>query len=338
VQIIDIFSGIGGFSLAGSWIPNWRTIQFCEIDKLCNRILKYHWPGVPIHTDIKTLTAKQIINNGLYDKEETTILTGGVPCQPWSLAGKRKGEADNRNLWPQTIELIGSVRPDYAVLENVPGLLSWNKGLFFEHICLELETKGYEILPIILPSASIGAWDKRDRVWIIAHNGLFRQAINEKQTMGGEQCNKKSAHIAKSGVGELSIQQRRQNKTKDINPDREIKINPDINKFDSDNAGLNSGTISQQQTPGIQINNDTVSKRLQGYSWNDLSSRQKEQARQAGQANWLRDWIEVASELCGSNARVPHRMDRIKGLGNSVNPYVPFQIFKAINNFQNSCI
>jgi DNA (cytosine-5)-methyltransferase 1 len=79
MQIIDIFSGIGGFSLSGSWL-GWRTVQFCEIDNYCQRILNKHWTDVPIHTDIKTLTADQIINNGLYDKKETTIITGGVPC------------------------------------------------------------------------------------------------------------------------------------------------------------------------------------------------------------------------------------------------------------------
>jgi len=88
MQIIDTFSGIGGFSLAGEWM-GWRTVQFVEINPFGQRVLSHYWPGVPIHNDIKTITAEQIINNGLYDANETTIFTGGFPCQPYSAAGKR---------------------------------------------------------------------------------------------------------------------------------------------------------------------------------------------------------------------------------------------------------
>lgn len=168
MQIIDTFSGIGGFSYAGSLL-GWRTVQFCEMNEFCNKILSYYWPGVPIHTDIKTLTANQIINNGLYDKEETTILTGGVPCQPWSVAGKRKGEEDDRNLWPQTIKLIGSLHPDFAVLENVPGFLTWNKEVFLEQMLTSLEAEGYEVFPVVLPACGVNAPHKRERVWFIAY-------------------------------------------------------------------------------------------------------------------------------------------------------------------------
>jgi site-specific DNA-cytosine methylase len=237
-------------------------------------------------------------------------------------------------------------------------LLTWNKGLFFENICTSLENEGYEIWPFIIPSASCGAWDKRERVWIIAYNHKFRcnneqekqrEVISneirdnaiEKQNRGKQQCGIMQsdfipADITEQRIGELSIQQRGQNETGHADVDGEIKINPDINKFNSDNAGYNSGTISQQQTSGIQINNDINGKGLQGHTWYELTKGQKDTIRRNGQANWLRDWIEVASELCRSNARVPHRMDRIKALGNSVNPYVVYQIFKAIEQYENS--
>ena len=123
MQIIDLFSGIGGFSLAGNWI-GWRTIHFCEIDPWCHRVLNKHWPSVPIHRDINTLTKDIIQKNSLYDPKEPTIITGGVPCQPASTAGKRLGTADIRWLWPQTIKFIGEFKPTYAVLENVAGSIS----------------------------------------------------------------------------------------------------------------------------------------------------------------------------------------------------------------------
>lgn len=168
MQIIDTFSGIGGFSLAGSWI-GWRTIQFCEIDKFCQKVLKYHWPDVPLHEDIKTLTSEIIKSSPLYEESESTIFVGGVPCQPWSLAGKRKGKADDRNLWPQTVKLIGAIHPDWAVLENVFGLTNWNGGVVFREVLSDLEYEGYEVQPFIIPACAVNAPHRRDRVWIVGN-------------------------------------------------------------------------------------------------------------------------------------------------------------------------
>jgi len=270
MQLIDLFSGIGGFSLSATWL-NWKTIQFCENNDFCKEKLKRHWPDVPIHDDIKTLTAEHIFNNNLYDPEEKTIVTGGVPCQPWSNAGKRQGESDIRNLWPETIRFIGLFRPDFALLENVPGLLTWNKGFFFENICTSLENEGYEIWPFIIPSASIGAWDKRDRVWIIAHNNQFRcnnEQKGSKQTLQNE-----------VGISQVKKQSRREQQ-----------------------CGISES---------IKINSDIDSKGMEGHARHEFTKRQKDEIRRNGQANWLRNWIEVASELCRSNARVPSELDEV---------------------------
>jgi len=146
MQIIDLFSGIGGFSLAGRWV-GWHTIQFCEIDKFGQRVLGYHFPNIPIHPDVKTLTGEQIINNGLYDPRETTIIVGGFPCQPFSAAGKRRGTEDDRHLWPECIRLVREVKPDFCVFENVFGIVSWDGGLVFEQVQADLEAEGYEVQP-----------------------------------------------------------------------------------------------------------------------------------------------------------------------------------------------
>lgn len=304
--------------MAAEWM-GWENVFQVEIDKYCTKVLEKNFPNTKRYGDIKEF-------DGTKYRGRIDILTGGFPCQPFSVAGKGKGKDDNRYLWPEMLRVIREIQPPFIVGENVPGIIK----LALEDICVTLEGEGYAIQPFIIPSASIGAWDKRDRVWIIAYNGLFGQAINEKQTMGGEQCNKKSADITESGIRGLPLQQRGQNKTGDINSDGEIKINPDTDCINSNNAGYNSGTISQQQTPRVQINSDPYSKGMEGHAWHEFTKRQKEAFRRNRQTTWLRNWIEVASELCGSNARVSHRMDRIKGLGNSVNPYVVFQIFKAI--------
>ena len=350
MQLIDLFSGIGGFSLSGNWL-GWRTIQFCENNDFCKQVLKKHWPEIPIHDDIKTLTAEHVFNNALYDSKEKTIVTAGVPCQPWSNAGKRQGESDDRNLWPETIRFIGSFRPDFAVLENVPGLLNWHRGIFFEDIYTSLETEGYEIWPFIIPSASVGAWDKRERVWIIAHNHKFkcnndqkenRQSLSneiqinqaQEQKWGKQQCGVMQSDSIIADINSQRLQ-RGNELQKPIRSMQRVKKNPNINQFNSHNAGYNSGAILQQQATKIQFNNNIVSERLQGHAGYDLSSRKAEQERLSGQANWSRPWVEVASKLCGSNARVSHRLDRIKALGNSVNPRVVFEIFKAIEKYNN---
>jgi DNA-cytosine methyltransferase len=289
----SLFSGIGGFDLASEWM-GWDNVFQVEWDSYCQKVLAKNFPNVKRYGGIKEFDGTKY--RGLID-----IITGGFPCQPFSVAGKQKGKGDDRHIWPEMLRVIREIQPAWIVGENVPGIIKME----LENICLALEGEGYEVQPFIIPSASIGSWDKRDRVWIIAYNQKFRNRG-------------------------LSIQQRGQNKTENINTDRKTKINSNTDKFNGVHAGYNTGTISQQQETGIQINNNIISKGLQGYPWDDLSGRKKKQERQTGQTNWSRSWIEVASELCGSNARVPNRMDRIKGLGNSVNPYVPYQIFKAI--------
>lgn len=113
---LDLFSGIGGFALAARWM-GWETVQFVELDKFCQRVLEKNFPGVPIHGDIKTF-------DGTRFRGAVDIVTGGFPCQPFSTAGKRKGKADDRYLWPEMLRVIGEARPTFVVGENVAGIIS----------------------------------------------------------------------------------------------------------------------------------------------------------------------------------------------------------------------
>jgi DNA (cytosine-5)-methyltransferase 1 len=287
----SLFSGIGGFDLTAEWM-GWENVFQVEWDSFCQKVLTKNFPNVKRYGDIKEFDGTKY--RGFID-----ILTGGFPCQPFSVAGKQKGKGDDRHLWPEMLRVIREIQPTWIVGENVPGIIRME----LENICVALENEGYEVQPFIIPSASIGAWDRRDRVWIIAYNNRF--TIN------------------------LPVQQRRQNKAGNINTDGKIEVNPDT-----------KSTISKQSRKTRSGGNrcaddisDTDCKSMEGHSWDEFTKGQKETFRRNGQTNWLRDWIEVASELCRSNARVSHRMDRIKALGNSVNPYVPYQIFKAIEEF-----
>lgn len=197
---LDLFSGIGGFALAADRV--WPDIQhvFCEIDPFCQEILKKHWPHAPIYGDIRTLTnassqraRMEESDTSRQERKDTNtpqstlvrqgnwtgnakgfatgidLLTGGFPCQPFSGAGKRKGTADDRHLWPEMRRVIQEFAPRYVVAENVRGLLSIDGGMVFEQVCLDLEALGYEVQPFVIPACAVNAPHRRDRVWIVAH-------------------------------------------------------------------------------------------------------------------------------------------------------------------------
>jgi DNA (cytosine-5)-methyltransferase 1 len=154
---IDLFSGIGGFALAARW-AGIETVQFVEIDKFCQKVLKKHWPGVPIHDDITTFDGTKYSN--------VFLLTGGFPCQPFSCAGKRRGKEDDRYLWPEMLRIIQEVRPRWIIGENVDGFI--NMGL--DDSISDLEREGYSVQAFVLPACAVNAPHRRDRVWIVANS------------------------------------------------------------------------------------------------------------------------------------------------------------------------
>ena len=156
----SLFSGIGGFDLAAEW-AGWTNSFNCEIDPFCRRILKYHFPNAEQYADIRTTDFT--IWRGRID-----VLTGGFPCQPFSLAGKRKGTEDERYLWPEMLRVIRTVRPRWVVGENVFGIVNWSEGMVFDEVCSDLEAAGYAVQPYIIPACGVGAPHRRDRCWFVA--------------------------------------------------------------------------------------------------------------------------------------------------------------------------
>lgn len=155
---MDLFSGIGGFSLAAKLVGI-STTQFVEINPYCQKVLAKNFPKVPIHSDVKTFTTR----SGGFD-----LVTAGIPCQPHSLAGKRKGSADSRDLWGETFRVFCEARPKWLLLENVPGILSSNNGNFFRGILRDLTSVGYDIQWDIVSCRSVGGCHLRKRLWLIA--------------------------------------------------------------------------------------------------------------------------------------------------------------------------
>jgi len=157
----SLFSGIGGFDLAAQWM-NWTNVFHTEWNEFGQKILKHHFPkSISYHDIIKT---DYTIHNGDID-----IITGGFPCQPFSLAGKRKGTDDERYLWHEMLRAIQQIRPTYVVAENVRGLLTIDGGMVFEQVCADLEAEGYEVQPILLPAAGVNAPHRRDRIFIVGY-------------------------------------------------------------------------------------------------------------------------------------------------------------------------
>lgn len=170
---ISLFSGIGGFDLAAQW-AGWTNIVSCEINPFGNKVLNHYWPDAYHHTDIHTLTIEKINEeltkrHGANWRTNDVVLTGGFPCQPYSLAGKRLGKEDERHLWPEMLRVIQEVKPTWIVGENVFGLINWSNGLVFDEVQTDLETAGYEVQAFVLPACAADAPHRRDRVWIVAH-------------------------------------------------------------------------------------------------------------------------------------------------------------------------
>lgn len=170
MNVLDLFSGIGGFSL-GLEAAGMHTVAFCEREPFCQSVLRKHWPSVPIFDDVRTLDGTQW--GGAID-----VICGGYPCQPFSVAGKQLGHEDERHLWPEMLRIIREVKatkPEkelWVIAENVTGHIE----LGFDEVAASLEAEGFTVWAFVIPASSIGAIHRRDRVWIIAHsNGIGLQ-------------------------------------------------------------------------------------------------------------------------------------------------------------------
>lgn len=158
---IDLFSGIGGFALAAYW-AGFTTEVFCEKDEFCQQVLRKHWPSVPIVGDIHQFDGTRY--------HGAALLTGGFPCQPFSVAGKQRGESDDRFLWPEMLRVIREARPHWIVGENVAGIIN----MALDGVLADLENEGYATQAFCLPACGVNAPHKRDRVWIVAHTAASR--------------------------------------------------------------------------------------------------------------------------------------------------------------------
>ncbi len=157
----SLFSGIGGFDLAAEW-NGWNNVFNCEWEEFPRKVLKHHFPNAKQYEDIKDFNANEY-------RGRVDVLSGGFPCQPFSMAGLRKGTEDERHLWPEMLRVIGECQPRWVVGENVRGLVNWSDGLVLQACYSDLENLGYSVQSFIIPACATGAPHRRDRVWIVAY-------------------------------------------------------------------------------------------------------------------------------------------------------------------------
>jgi DNA (cytosine-5)-methyltransferase 1 len=164
---LSLFSGIGGLDIAAE-MAGFQTVGQCEYADYPTKVLEKHWPNVPRWRDVRDLTAADFTTRtGLATVD---CISGGFPCQPHSVAGKRKASADERDLWPEFRRVIGEIKPRWVVAENVPGLLSSEDGRFFRGILRDFAEMGFDVGWATFSAASVGAIHRRERVAIVAHS------------------------------------------------------------------------------------------------------------------------------------------------------------------------
>mgnify|MGYP003635301718 FL=1 len=174
MQVLDLFSGIGGFSL-GLERAGMETVAFCEFDPHAQKILKKHWPDVPIHSDVRSL-------NGHDFRGTVDVVTGGFPCQDLSTAGKQSGFGGERSsLYTEMLRVISECMPRYAIFENVTGMLTGDNGRWFGKFLYDLAQIGYDAEWHCIEAGYFGAAHRRDRVWVIAYPNSERQQGSRKK-------------------------------------------------------------------------------------------------------------------------------------------------------------
>ncbi|MGF2037318.1 MAG: DNA cytosine methyltransferase [Nostoc sp. CmiVER01] len=177
-KVLDLCSGIGGFTLGHLISGGFETIAFCEINQYCQQVLNLRFPHIPIISDIHDITVESLCRVGV---KEIDGIIAGLPCPPFSLAGKRQASKDSRNLFGEFFRIICEIRPDWAIVENVPGLLTAEGSEFFRAVLWEFASLGFDVEWGIVSAVSVGAVHKRERVWIIAHSQSPRRGTSWSQ-------------------------------------------------------------------------------------------------------------------------------------------------------------
>ena len=304
---LSLFSGIGGLDLAAEW-AGFRTVGQCEWADYPTKILEKHWTDVPRWRDIRTLTKENFYERtGL---RTVDVISGGFPCQPFSVAGKRRGKEDDRYLWPEMLRVIGEIRPTWCVAENVANIVN----MALDQVLSDLENQGYQTSVFVFPACAVEAPHRRNRCAIVAYTksvGLQRFWTTRKQERGAQpekkelerRCNVPDAH---NGCGSLRW-------------DWELQPTESLGGSWGDHRGGTEEHGSKERRtvePGLGGGHDGLSAWMDGV-----------------RAGWADGTWEA--EIPRIAANVPNRASRLKCLGNAVVPQQFYPIFRSIADIEN---
>ena len=332
---LDLFSGIGGFSLGLEATQRIKTVAFCEIDSFCTKVLNKNWPTVPVYKDIKELTYEKLKSDGI---ESIDIITGGYPCQPFSIAGSKKGVEDPRHLWPEYFRLIKECRPTWVIGENVSGHIK----LGLDSVQEDLESEGYSFRTFSISASSIGANHQRERIWTVAYsernyNFQKEQRVDgEKEEVSREYREKDSTtrkpggtnSVWKTDNGDVE-DTRRGSWGKQFTRNKESTGRGASEKTEwstnSDTTpGPGEGTETMANTSSIKSH---VGENIQHTS---TGNGQGQTGRASSSEKPNRNWWNTEPDVGRVADGVPDRTHRLKALGNAVVPQIPYYIAKSI--------
>ena len=314
---LDLFSGIGGFSLGLEATGGFETVAFCDIEKFPRKILKQHWTHVKQYKDIKELTNERLQTDGIIPID---IITGGYPCQPFSVAGSQRGEKDKRHLWPEMFRLVKECRPTWVIGENVSGHIK----LGLDTVLEDLESEGYSTRAFSISASSVGANHKRERVWIVGHSQHNGSSSSTKSRSFKETSDNNQE--GKNEAGELAGAGR-SNGGADVEDTRRTLRQGSLFETENENeTGKENADqferSSETSRNGISYTNGTGSQGLR-------SERELRESQEERQISWER-WWEFEPDVGRVAHGVPKRVDRLKGLGNSLVPAIPYIIGQSI--------
>ncbi len=353
LRMLDLFSGIGGFSYAGEkLVGGYETVAFCEYDKHCQKVLRKHWPDTEIIDDVRELANDADRFRGLVD-----IVVGGYPCQPFSLAGVRRGDKDDRHLWPEMLRIIQAVRPTWVIGENVAGHISMG----LDTVLSDLETEGYQARCFVIPAVAADAYHRRDRCWIIAHadsQGEPVGPVNEQRVgrvvVGNaehdgsfaatvRQSTKETGDNIEEGSGKASKPEgtSRPRDSEEVargagagavgDAEREQRGTAEAGRLDVDGSVLDRSQRREEadavEGSGADVPN-ADSERSQGVG----QKRDDEESAglRGGEARWEKSFWEPEPAVGRVADGVSGRVHRLKQLGNSIVPQVAARILWAI--------
>jgi len=293
----SLFSGIGGFDLAALW-NGWENVFQCEIDTFCLQVLEKNYPNTIRYTDIFKFNAKDYY--GTID-----VISGGFPCQPFSVAGNRKGKNDDRYLWAEMLRIINDVQPSYVVAENVPGIISME----LDTVLSDLENIGYKTETFIIPACSKGAWHRRERVWITAYSNLISDIGNSGTIQSSE--------------GKKWLQKRKQIQQSYIAGSLRTTSNANSIGIDKSKPEHTSELFNQNGKNGkITANSNHTDSKKQ---WIDKSNKKELFTPRC--SSWWSSEPGMDRVVNG----LPNRVHRLKSLGNAIVPQIADEFFKSIN-------